>query len=319
MSKTCQNCGRTFSTNANYNYHINRKKPCVVLFESYIEKTKIKFQCNRCDCLFTTKSRLQYHLKRKFPCKLKNQQPEEIELRALFEQLKNEHEQSQIKLQDEIKMLKDILQNKSTDKHSEQLKIENENLKLKYKLLKVQNKQPINNTTNNTISNNINNNKITINMYGNETLTHLTDDFFKSCFEKVKGSVEKLFERKHFSLNMQRNHNVYISNMRDNHLMIYEDGQWNIANKEITLNKMYYDTKDNLSVAYDRMCKDKILILRLVNAFRWFVEDDIPEKEENVFKKISIDAMACMAYNNREYPMEIKKQMEERKKNKIIK
>jgi len=311
--KTCETCGKSFSTNANYNYHISRKKPCVLYEPNIIWK----FRCNRCDTKFQRKQHLNEHLHRKFPCELKNPQPEEIELRVLFDKLKKEHEQEllklkteneRLKLQNEIKMLKGQLQTNNDIKMQTEIKLLKEQLKNKSNTTSIST-----NSNNNTTTNNINN-KIILNMYGDETLTHLTDDFFKSCFERVKHSVERLFEHKHFSPNMPRNHNVYISNMRDNHLMIYEDGHWNIANKEITLNRMYYDTKDNLSDAYDRMCENKTLIIRLVNAFRWFVEDDIPENEENVFKKISIDTMACMAYNNRKYPMKIKKQMEERKK-----
>ena len=35
--------------------------------------------------------------------------------------------------------------------------------------------------------------------------------------------------------------------------------------------------------------------------------------DENVFKKISCDFMACFAYNNREIPMEIKKIMDKQR------
>jgi len=310
-SKTCEKCGKSFLKKSHYNSHLNRIKSCV----SNETNINWKFSCNRCDTRFQSKYHLNSHLNRKNPCKLKKPQLEEIELQALFERLKTEQEllklkteNEQLKLQGEIKHLKNQLQTNIEANLQSEIKSLKEQLKNK--------SNTTHHTTNNTTNNTNISNKITINVCGEETLSHINDAFFISCFEKVKGSVEKLFGKKHFSSKNKDNHNLYISNLRDNNIMIYKDGTWNIANKEVTLNKMYYDTKENLADVYDRMCGDETLIPRLVHTFRWFVEDDIPENEEKVFRKKSMDDMACMAYNNREYPMEIKKQMEERKKNK---
>ena len=59
-----------------------------------------------------------------------------------------------------------------------------------------------------------------------------------------------------------------------------------------------------------------LLDANLERMFRWFVDDSIEEVDENVFKKISCDLMACFAYNNRDIPMEIKKLMDKQRANK---
>ena len=150
-------------------------------------------------------------------------------------------------------------------------------------------------------------------MYGKEDMSHITDAMYKSCFKVVKRSVEKLFKMKHFSKKMPGNHNLYISNMRDAYMMIYRAGRWDIVNKAITLNQMYLDTKENLSEAFDRMREAGLLDANLERMFRWFVDDSIEEVDENVFKKISCDIFACLAYNNREFPMEMKKLMDKQR------
>jgi len=269
--KQCEKCGKYFSVTANYNYHLKRKTPCVPC--SIVSPTKYK--CNRCEKYFQSKQNLTVHLNRKNPCIIKNPQPGELELRALFEQLQNENEQ---------------------------LKLQNENLR--------------NNNfsnTNNINSNNTNN--ISINVYGSEDMSHITDAMYKSCFRQMQRSVEKLFNMKHFSNQMMENQNIYITNLRDAYMMIYNAGQWNKVNKAITFNRIYYDLKDNLSNALDQMRDENTIDKQLDQQFSWFVEDDIDEEKEEKFKKISCEIMACMAYNNRHFPMKIKNQMDKNKKN----
>lgn len=281
--KACPLCGKCFTVNARFNNHINRKTPCIPPETN----VSLKHQCNRCDTRFQSKNHLRIHLNRKFPCVLKNPQAEEIELHALFEKLKDENEL-----------------------------LNNEILKLKNDLLdkNINNTTNNNNNTNNTNTNshNTTNNNITIHMYGNEDLDHITDTMYGSCFKQVKRSVERLFMMKHFSKQMQNNHNLYISNMRDAYMMVFKSGRWDIVNKTLMLDKMYYDTKDNLSNAFDRMREEGTLDPQTEQLYSWFVDEAIEEDKEEEMKRVSTDQMACMAYNNRKYPMELKKKMDKK-------
>ena len=131
--KTCECCGKNFTINRLFNYHMNRKFPCVP------PETNLNLkhhQCNRCDTRFQSKSQLRIHLNRKFPCVLKNIQGEEIEFHALFEKLKDENELLNHEI---LKQDNEILK-----QDNEILKQDNEILKLKNDLLN----KNINNTTN---------------------------------------------------------------------------------------------------------------------------------------------------------------------------
>ena len=274
--KICEKCKKEFSTNANYKYHINRKTPCVKT-EASKSADQYKHQCNRCDAKFSRKQHLLDHLNRKNPCTLKNPQPEEMELRALFEQLKEDNEN----LKSEMKQLCSKQQNGDTT-----------------------------NTYNNKYNTINSNNNISVNVYGSEDMSHITDAMYKACFKLMQRSVEKLFNMKHFSNHMKENQNIYISNLRDAYMMIYNAGRWNKVNKAITFNRIYYDLKDNLSNALDKMRDENTIDKKLDQQFSWFVEDDIDEEREERFKKMSCEIMACMAYNNRHFPMQIKNQMD---------
>jgi uncharacterized C2H2 Zn-finger protein len=283
--RICPICHKIFTTRTNLKIHQNRKTPCRPPNKKS-DPTEKKYQCNRCEMRFRTNQKLTKHLNRKNPCEIKNIQPEEIALRELFEQLKEDNET---------------------------LKTEMEELKTKTHMSATQT-----NVLNASTSINTNhNNNISINVYGNENMSHITDAMYKSCFKQMQRAVEKLFNLKHFSSNMKENQNIYISNLRDAYMMIYNSGKWDKVNKTITFNRIYYDLKDNLSDALDNMRSKKTIDSQLDKQFAWFVEDDLDDEQEAKFKKISCELMACMAYNNRQYPMAMKKQMEKDAKKKI--
>ncbi len=283
--KTCQTCHKIFTTRANLKIHMTRKRPCVAIDD--ILTLDKKFKCNRCDTMFQTNQALMRHLNRKFPCELKNPTPEEIELRKLFEQLKEENEQHKSQIEQ--------LQHQSiTTNNNNMNSMKNSNINS-------------HNTTN-----------ITINSYGKEDMSHITNDMYKTCFRLLNKSVEQLFSMKHFCTLMQQNHNLYISNMRDAYMMIKKaSGRWDKVNKSVTLEKMYYDLKNDLSAALDHMRDEDLIEAKLEKIYAPFVDDHIDDDKDERFRKQSCDVMACMAYNNRHFPMEIKKQIDKDNKNKL--
>ena len=91
--------------------------------------------------------------------------------------------------------------------------------------------------TNNTI-NNVQN--ITLN-YVDTDVSHLTDKDYRGCIRKVCHSVLKLIEKIHFNPAKPENMNVYISNMRDKYVMVYEGNKWVLKNKTETIDTLYTD------------------------------------------------------------------------------
>jgi len=258
-----------------------RKNPCVVAeLTDGIETQNKKFKCNRCESSFRTSQKLTSHLNRKFPCELKNPSPEEIELRLLFEQLQEKNKQQQIQI--------DKLENKSTI---------------------------TNNTANNINSNNTTNN-IIIHSYGNEDMSHITENMYKQCFQVVYKSVEKLFDMKHFSKDMKQNHNLYITNMNSNHMMMLTNEKWGLVEKAETLDNMYEDIRENLSDAFNELRdKDRVDAV-MEKQFSSFADDykvDEDENEERA-KKESCKKMAYLAFNNRQFAINAQRQLKNKTK-----
>ena len=300
--KTCKICLQTFSTNANLKLHTNRKTPCVAP-EKITPVVKFKFKCERCDATFQSNKKLEGHLNRKFPCKIKDPTPEEIELRDLFEKLRADHLQQQETNQQQQEEIEQLKKQVSTTTNNNNTNNNNTN----------------NNHSHNKNSNNTNSNNVTINVYGQEDMSHITDAMYNYCFRQFDKSVECLFDYKHFSPKMQKNHNVYISNMRDGNMMVRNSKQWDLVGKDVTFHRMYGELKVNLSDAWDRMQDNNTTDVSTRPIYPKFIIDDIDDERDAMFERLSCHKMACMAYNNRIFPMEMKKQMDQKIRDKVRK
>jgi hypothetical protein len=53
--------------------------------------------------------------------------------------------------------------------------------------------------------------------------------------------VKTLIQKIHFNPEKPENMNIYISNMKDKYLMIYDGANWNLANKKDEINRLYED------------------------------------------------------------------------------
>jgi hypothetical protein len=86
-----------------------------------------------------------------------------------------------------------------------------------------------------------NNNTININLlaYRQTDVSHLTQDDYRSCYKKINHCVKTLIEKVHFNPAKPENMNIYISNMKDKYLMVYDGSNWNLANKTDELDRLY--------------------------------------------------------------------------------
>jgi hypothetical protein len=220
----------------------------------------------------------------------------ENELRALFEQLRSEHEKYKTDME--------------RTNQEQMLKIKQ--LERKTSAISTINKNAItnNNSIQNTQNSHNNNNNITINVYGNEDMSHITEEQYKYCFRQMPQSVEYLFDLKHFSEKMPQNHNIFISNIKDSYMMIFRQKAWMLADREMTLKKIYYDIKENLSSALEKMRTAGTIERNLDRFFSPFVEDDLDEEKEAEMKRISFKRMSLQAYNCRHIPMKHHMEME---------
>ena len=200
--------------NLNLNINLNSNSHTENENENENDNENEKITCKYCEQQFKFKQSMYRHIK--YSCtKNKDEDLKELVrlLNCQLEQQKKDNEQTKKEMQSMSKQI---------DKLMGKLEI----------------KGSFNTNTNTNTINNIQN--ITLNAYKDTDVSHLTDNDYRACIKKVCHSVLKLIEKVHFNPNKPENMNIYISNMKDKYLMVY-DGAWILKNKTTEIEKLYAD------------------------------------------------------------------------------
>ena len=144
--------------------------------------------------------------------------------------------------------------------------IVNENREMKEQIRTLRNRIEVlidsRNTTNNHIQtqNNIETqNVIVVNSFGNENTEYLTDQIISRLIQTGPFTcLPKIIERIHFDPEHPENHNIKVTNQKNNYAKIVKDNKWVTANKKQAIDTMiqngyglleekYQDNKDTIS------------------------------------------------------------------------
>jgi hypothetical protein len=169
-----------------------------------VVKEMPQYICKYCDQGFSFKQSMFRHIK--YSCtKNKDEDLKEL-VRLLNAQLEQQRNEFQAQLQNQAKQIE-----------------------------KLMGKLEINGSFNTT---NIQNN-IQLLAYKDTDVSHLTEHDYKACIKKVNYCVMKMIEKIHFNPTKPENMNIYISNMKDKYIMVYDGTNWNLANKREEIDKIY--------------------------------------------------------------------------------
>ena len=161
------------------------------------------------------------------------------------------------------------------------------------------------NNTNNTINNNM---KVDGDMklvkFGNENLSYISDDLFKSILGRGFKSVEELVDHSHFHPDHPENHNIYIANIRNDYVVIYDGKKWNINKKEDVFEDIIYAKSDFLCMKFKELMGQ--MTETDIKKFTNFINQ---RDEDQTMNKIKGE-LKLQLYNNRYLPEKLRKHME---------
>jgi len=231
MEFTCGCCNYTTKFKSNYSKHmftdkhlLNYKKTHVTKSEKIpvvkvskvsqklakvrIELAKVsqKYLCKYCEKEYNHKSSLSKHIK--YSC-TKNKDEDLKELVRLMN----------LQLESEREHRKEV--QKQVETQAKQIE-------------KLMGKLEIHGSFNNNTINNY-----TLLAYRDTDVAHLTHEDYRSCYKQVNHCVKHLIEKVHFNPSKPENMNIYISNMKDKYLMVYDGNNWNLANKHEEMDRLY--------------------------------------------------------------------------------
>jgi len=294
----CELCNKIFNHKGNYLHHINRKKSCVIISPSKCAKNgtdvpEIAHSCKFCNKEYKRKSELNRHYK---SCKNKLAQEKDSELKeellSLLLEIKLDNKKTLEKQQEENKKMlnnQQKLYEKKIDQLQDQIKKQSDEMK-KLKTSKITNKNNKINSNNNTINNTIN-----LLTYNKTDTTHLTDKDYLNCIKHSNMMIPHLIDKIHFDEDKPENRNIYISNMRNNYVLVYEEGKWKMKNRDETINHLI----DDKEIIIEEKLEDwKEKGKKYGEAYKKF-EKYLEKKENDVVLNKIKEEIKLMLYNKR--------------------
>ena len=283
MKFNCECCNYSTEDKSNFNKHIISKKHKLVeskvvvsqklakisipLVEISHETTTL-FKCKYCEQGYKHKSSLSKHIK--YSC-TKNKTEDLTELvRLLNLQLEQQKNEFETKIQSQTKQIEKLME-----------------------------KLEMNNTynTNNTI--NVTNNINLLN-YKDTDMTHITDLDYRKCLKGLNRCVIKLIEKVHFNPEKPENMNMYISNIKHNHIMMYKDNKWILTEKDEL--KTIYEDKEFFIEYWLEDHPDEDELIKIYNKYMDNKNDKITMKELD-------NKLKLLLFNNKDLVLKQKNQI----------
>ena len=197
------------------------------MLESNHSKTDVI--CNLCGKQFTSINNMYRH--RKHRCTMNN----EVLQRKKEKIFKKEIEKLKEELEKKDEIISNIQSAASTSIQTQVNKNHNGN--------NINNIDNSNNINNQVIINNINN--FPLLSYKESSAGHLTNSQYKQILNRRNNCIQEAIKLIHFNENKPENMNIYISNIKNGYILVYNGSDWELKDKELAIEELM-DSKEIL-------------------------------------------------------------------------
>ena len=235
MDHHCEVCNIVFKSNINFERHKNTKR-----HKKQSTGDRVIYDCG-CGKFYSHRASFYRHKKQCSYADTNHKEPENI-IQSLQERLDKQDKEIERKNQemDELRKKIEMLIENTNGSNTNNTHIQNQTIK----------------NQNNIDTQNI----FIVNNFGSENMDYLTD---KEITNLIKNNgpvicIPKLIESIHFDPRHPENHNIKVTNMKNNHAKIFNDNKWITTNKKraidsmienscVLLEEKYQDNKNSIS------------------------------------------------------------------------
>ncbi len=140
-------------------------------------------------------------------------------------------------------------------------------------------------------------NNIKLLSYGNTDVSHLTDNDYMKCLNHSNFCVPHLIEKIHFNPQKPENHNIYISNIKNNYVMLYDGNKWILKDRDDAITNLMDEKEIILEQKLEEWIENGNDYPKIMNKFKRYID----KKENNkVLNKIK-DEIKLVLFNNRQF------------------
>jgi len=138
-------------------------------------------------------------------------------------------------------------------------------------------------------------NNIKLLSYSDTDRSHLTDNDIIKCLKHSNFCIPYLIEKIHFDANKPENHNVYISNLKNKYIMMYDGKKWKCNDRDEQITNLIDDNEGIIEYKLEEWIENGNKFPEMMKKFNRYIE-----KKENdiVINKIK-DDIKLLLYNNR--------------------
>lgn len=307
----CLKCGKIFSQKSNYTRHINRKFQCNKITtkqDEEIHNNSTKTDVNPPDFVenfssapFDDSPILDIPILQVIPNVDKLTCPN-CGKKFVRTDVRAKHCLSSCPVQKQYHISMEKLLQKMIDKIKT---LQTENVQLK--MSKISNTTNNNTTNNNTTYNILNVNNISdfkLVAYGKEDMSFITPANYDKIFKRGRNAVIEFVQFLHFNTSHPENHNIYISNIRDDYALIFDGTRWMLQQRNKVLDDMYIDSVSALDDKYYERKKNNSDLI--VTKFEQFLEKRTDDKVVNDIKA----ELKLLIYNYRYMVEDARKRLE---------
>jgi hypothetical protein len=264
-----------------------------------------KNECKYCDKLYSRTDSLNRHLK---ICKEKKQDDEVkesmTELVKLLNKKLEEKDKELTKRDNEKnnqlndfkkeltkrdKELKKELTKRDKELKKEIIKRDNEIMKRDKQIDELIKKAGVNISTINMQNN------IKLLSYSDTDRSHLTDKDILKCLKHSNFCIPYLIKKVHFDVNKPENHNVYISNLKNKYVMMYDGNKWECKDREEQISNLMDDNEGIIEYKLEEWLEKGVKYPEMMKKFNTYIEKKDNNKVINIIK----DEIKLLLYNNR--------------------
>ena len=177
--------------------------------------------------------------------------------------------------------------NQQLNEHKEQMKQKDEQMKKKDHQIDELIKKA-------GITQNIQNN-IKLVAYKDTDLSHLTDKDYLQCLNRSNMVIPNLIKRIHFNPKKPENQNIYISNIKNKYVMIYDGGKWNLHNREDTIDDLIDTNEIVIEQKLEEWMENGKEYPDIMKKFNRYLE----KKEKDQVKNAIKEEIKLILFNNR--------------------
>ena len=251
----CSHCEKCFYNKKDLFEHLNI---CEEYKEHLSKKNEGSYKCKYCEKKFSSYKSLWRHLK---TCKIKKEDDEEKQNLLNIVDMLNEQ-------------LKD--HKKQIDEQNKQI---NELIKKAGMTIGTQNIQQ----------------NIKILAYKNTDLSHLTDQDYLQCLNRSNMVIPNLIKKIHFNPKKPENHNIYISNIKNKYIMVYDGDKWNLTNQNDTIEDLIDTNEVVIEQKLEEWLENGKEYPNIMKKFNRYLEK---KEKDAVINKVK-EEIKLILYNNR--------------------